>query len=184
MKFSTVVLTWPCLGRPMKLVLSGMRPPVESGSERVVPSWWIWRRVTPRLHNIELSASRPIAILIVGWKHPNCRPQPISTGQLRSHFHFSVREREAFGGPDACRLHWVEDVSSTSCTTFATEKRIACALISGLGTPYVQGKTATNCSFADFILRQCRTNVQNAVLHETIAAIVGVVLKLPIPTAS
>ena len=156
-------------------------PKVEGGAEGVVTAWCVARTVPARFHDVDFSARRPASILVVCREHPYGGPQPVPARELCAHFHLAVRKREAFGGADAGRGYGVKVISPGSRGPKAAVIEVTGAGISWGASPHVHDKIVPHhVLIANLIGEEGGLYVQDAVLYVAVAAVVRVVLELPV----
>ena len=129
--------------------------------------------VSARLHNVDLTGSRPVHIDVVLGKHPNRGPEPVALGKLSLHLNAAVLDRSTELGVDATGLDRVDD-----CT------------IGGVGDGDTVGEFSTSAAAATQIddvvvvdqalVLESRLDNKNAILEEDVLISVGGLLELPV----
>ena len=76
------------------MVLGIVCPPVQGGSKGIDSSRRIRFIISSGFHDVDLTGSGPHAVSLIGGKHPDGRPDPISSGKFGADLHSSVFEIE------------------------------------------------------------------------------------------
>jgi hypothetical protein len=87
----------------------------------VVTSTVVQFGVATTFHYVDLAGTRPSGVLVISRHHPNSRPQPISSGEFRSNFNFTIFEGEGVHGSETSAFDWVKIILWGS-RSFATVK--------------------------------------------------------------
>ena len=113
-----------------ELVGEVVRPPMHSGSKSFRSSSKLLRVVdiTPAFHNIDFTASWPLAVFIVPGQHPDGWPEPVALGQLSPYLHPSVFDLEGINGSQFATHNGIDIVVAVACPAAAVEK-VTSALI-------------------------------------------------------
>jgi hypothetical protein len=154
-------------------IVAGVRAEVQSTGCDVVSALCIGVVISARLHDVDLTGSRPVAINVVLGQHPNRGPEPVALGKLSLHLNAAVLDRSTELGVDATGLDRVDD-----CT------------IGGVGDGDTVGELSTSAAAATQIddvvivdqalILKSRLDNKNAILEEDVLVSVGGLLKLPV----
>lgn len=132
--------------------------------------------VAAALYDVDFAACGPSAVWVVSRQHPQCRPDPIALRQLRANLDASVLEAEALCGAQTSRLDGVDDVAAAARHALTSIECIARALIRRIGSPQINARAAHESRITEEIRSERRLEEQDAVAHERVGAIVGVIL--------
>ena len=160
------------------------RTPVQRGAERVVATRRVGRSVASRLHDVYLPARRPCSVLALLREQPEGRPQPVAARQHGANLHLPVFEGERIDGAEGGGFDRIEVVSAGSRRPQAAVVSIRGAVRPGSGSPYIHCVPSLQVRLADIVGQERRLNIENAVPHVAVGAVVIVILKLPVPSAT
>lgn len=90
-------------------IVAGRGTPVDGTTAGIATSRWIADVVPSRLHDIDLTTARPLAILGVLWHHPDSGPQPIASRKFGNHLDLSVLDGFLSLGRETGGSHGRED---------------------------------------------------------------------------
>jgi hypothetical protein len=102
-------------------------PPMHCAADNVITSLFVGMVITPGLDQIDFTRSRPSAICIDYWQHPDSWPDPIARGKLRLDFNSSVLNMYCLFGIYSSRLDRVDDRSESSVSGSNTVCSVRCS---------------------------------------------------------
>ena len=90
-------------------VVRAVGPPVQRGRDDVVAAARVGVVVAARLHDVDLAAGGPHAVVRLGGEEPDRRPDPVAFGEFGGDFDTAIFDGAAFLGVDAARFDGRDD---------------------------------------------------------------------------